>query len=221
LLYASVLRGRLTVSNPHQAILPRASLRMHFRMMRQGISVALRRAIRRRLLPVALLPVAFLPTAVAAQWRVTSVPANGTRPADVTVETRERADTVEHLDGPVALVIRCSARQLEGFVTTRDKLESDIGADIQVRIESDSVRPRNARWQATKSNTGAFVPTRDLRELVQRYIMRSATLRIMIPTMARGRVTYVFPVADFRLALEALREECTNDRGGALAQPAR
>lgn len=164
---------------------------------------------------------AMFPALLAAQWRVTTGAASAGRPADVTVETRERSDSVEHPDGPVALVFRCTSRELEGFVTTRDKLESDIGADIQVRIESDSVRARNARWQATKSNTGAFVPTRDLRELIQRYVLRSGTLRIMLPTAARGRVTYVFPVAGFRVGLEALREECIKDRGGALAQPER
>ncbi len=209
-------RWQLAPSHSHQAVLSRASLRLPLPMTRPIRSGAWRPTTLRSVLTLASL----LPTLVAAQWRVTSGAVATGRPTDVTVETRERSDSVEHPDGPVALVIRCSARQLESFVTTRDKLESDIGADIQVRIESDSIRARNARWQATKSNTGAFVPTRELRELIQRYVMRSTTLRISIPTLARGRVTYVFPVADFRLALEALREECTNDRGGALAPPA-
>ena len=188
-------------------------------MTRPGRWSAWRYTIRNLLLPAALVFAAFVPTVVAAQWRVTAVPANGPRPADVTVEARERSDSVEHLDGAVALVIRCNARQLDAFVTTRDKLDSDMGADVQVHIVSDSMRARSARWQATKLNTGAFVPTRDLRELIQRYILRSATVQITIRTLQRGRVTYVFPVGNFRVALEALREECPNDRSGALAQP--
>jgi hypothetical protein len=161
------------------------------------------------------------PASMAAQWRVTAEPAAAGRLAAVSVETRERADTVEHLDGPVALVIRCNARQLDAFMTTRDKLESDMGADVRVRIESDSMRARDTRWQATKANTGAFVPTRDLRDLIQRHILRAQSLRVTVRTSQRGGVTYVFPVGNFRVALEALREECPNDRGGALAVPER
>lgn len=157
--------------------------------------------------------------ALAAQWRVTSVPPTAGRPVEVRVESRERADSIEHLDGPIALVIRCVARQLDAFVTTRDTLESDMAADVRVRIRSDSMRARDVRWQATRSSTGAFIPSRELRDLIQRHILRSSTISATIATAQRGRVTYVFPVTDFRPALEALREACPNDRGSALAQP--
>ncbi len=153
------------------------------------------------------------PGALLAQWRV-SVEAKW---STVTAVVRERADSVAPEEDATSFVIRCSERQLEAFITTRDLLESDMAADVRVRIESDSARPRDARWQATKANTGAFVPAAEMRELIQRRMLRTRTLRITIGTQRRGRVTYNFPVADVRPALDALRTACPNDRSGALA----
>ncbi len=179
------------------------------------------RAVALRIVVIAGLATPLTPTLLRAQWRVSVEPAAGGRPATVTTVVRERADSIAAEEDVVQLVVRCAARQLDAFISTRDRLVSDIAADVRVRVESDSGRPRDARWQATKANTGAFVPAPELRELIQRHILRAPTVRIIIATEKRGRVTYTFPVADFRPSLDALRDACPNDRGGALAEPGR
>jgi hypothetical protein len=161
------------------------------------------------------------PAALHAQWRLTVEPGRTASDATVTTEVREQRDSLPDVETPVALVLRCRARQLEAFLTTRDTLESDMTADVRVRLQSDSARPRDVRWQATRSGTGAFVPQRDLRDLVQRYILRSSQLTVAVSAARRGRANYVFPVADFRRSLDALRAVCVNDQGGALALPDR
>ena len=161
------------------------------------------------------------PGALLAQWRVSVEPPAQTKASTVTAVVRERADSLATEEDATSFVLRCSERQLEAFITTRDLLESDLASDVRVRVESDSARPRDARWHATKANTGAFVPTSELRELIQRRLLRTGTLRIMISTQRRGRVTYTFPVDDVRPALDALRTGCPNDRTGALAESQR
>jgi hypothetical protein len=167
-----------------------------------------------RLTAIACLAAAPLP--LAAQWRIAADPAPPARPTTVTADLRERADSLLADEDAVSLVLRCTARQLDAFLTTRDQLESDMAADVRVRVESDSLRPRDARWQATKANTGAFVPGGDLRELLQRRLLHTQTLRLTVSTQKRGRVTYTFVVPDARPAMNALRTACPNDRSGAL-----
>ncbi|MDZ7632598.1 MAG: hypothetical protein U5K74_14935 [Gemmatimonadaceae bacterium] len=151
-------------------------------------------------------------------WRVSvEQPAPG-RPLTVTASVRERADSLAGEEEAIAFVLRCSAPQLDAFITTRDQLESNMTADVRVRVESDSVRARDARWQATKANTGAFVPTGDLRDLIQQRLRRTETLRVTIATQTRGRVTYTFAVGDIRPALDALRDACPKERNGALQE---
>ncbi len=179
------------------------------------------RAASLRIVVVAALVMPLTPALLTAQWRVSVEPAAGSRPPTVTTVVRERADSIVAEEEVVQFVMRCTARQLEAFISTRDRLVSDMAADVRVRVESDSARGRDARWQATKANTGAFVPAPELRELIQRHILRSPTLRIIIATEKRGRVTYTFPTANFRPSLDALRDACPNDRGGALAEPNR
>jgi hypothetical protein len=154
---------------------------------------------------------------VHAQWSVSATPAAAGRPAVVTAVLRERADSAAFDETAIALVIRCSALQLDAFLTTRDALDSDMVGDVRVRVEADSLRTRDSRWQATKSNAGAFIPPNELRDLIQRGILRSRELRITVPTLQRGRVTFSFPVSGFVTALDALRQACPKDRGAALA----
>ena len=164
-----------------------------------------------------LIIAACLPGVVAAQWTVSSA---GT-PAVVTATLRERADSRAFDERAIALVIRCAALQLDAFLTTRDALDSDMVGDILVRVEADSLRPRDSRWQATRSNAGAFIPQNEVRDVIQRGILRSRELRITVPTLHRGRVVHVFLVAGFSAALEALRAACPGDRGAALAEQTR
>lgn len=166
-----------------------------------------------------LLLVAASPVTVVAQWRVSVAPPAAGRPGSVAAVVRERADSLVGDEDAVSFVIQCAGRQLDAFITTRDQLESDMARDVRVRVESDSMRARDARWAATKAGTGAFVAAPDLRELIQRRILRSPELRVVIATTKRGRVTYRFATAGFRPALDALRDACPNDRGGALAEP--
>ena len=170
---------------------------------------------------LALLTVASRPGTLAAQWRVSVEPALGSRQSSVLAVAREVADSVAADEPAISLVVRCAGRTLDAFITTRDRLDSDTNGDLRVRVQSDGARPRDVRWQATKSNTGAFIPALDLRDIIQRGFLRTRALRITAATQQRGRVTYVFPVADFRPALSALRDACPNDRGGALAEPSR
>lgn len=164
---------------------------------------------------------AFLPAAAQAQWTVSSSAATVGRPAVVTAVLRERADSTAFDEDAIALVIRCSAVQLEAFLTTRDALDSDMVGDVRVRVDADSLRTRDSRWQATKSNAGAFIPPNELRDLIQRGILRSRELHISVATQHRGRVTYNFSVAGFNAALDALRQACPNERGTALAAVSR
>ena len=176
----------------------------------------------RRSTASALLIAAILgPGQLRAQWRVAVEPPTAGRAAAVTAVARERSDTTSNTEETVSLVIRCMARELDAFITTRDQLESDMAGDVRVRVESDSVRFRDARWAATKTNTGAFIPSPELRVLIRRRVLRVPEVRITISTLKRGRVTYVFPVDDFQPALEALRDACPNDRGGTLPAPGR
>ena len=154
----------------------------------------------------------------AAQWRVSVETGVGAKSATVTAVTREVADSVAVDESPVSLVVRCSGRELDAFMTTRDQLDSDTNGDVRVRVQADSLRPRDVRWLATKANTGAFVPTPELRDLIQRSILRAHVLRVNATTLNHGRVTYTFPVAGFRQALDALRDACPTDRGGALSE---
>ena len=154
----------------------------------------------------------------AAQWRVSVEPGVGARPATVTAVTRDIADSIPADETPVSLVVRCTGRQLDAFMTTRDQLDSDTNGDVRVRVQADSLRPRDVRWLATKANTGAFVPTPELRDLIQRSILRANALRVTASTLTHGRVTFTFPVAAFGPALDALRDACPNERGGALAE---
>ena len=160
------------------------------------------------------------PTSLTAQWSVSVDRPNGARPASVVAMAREVADSLGE-EPAVSLVLRCAGRTLDAFLSTRDQLDSDTNGDVRVRVQADSMRPRDARWQATKSSTGAFLPAPDLREIIQRGILHSRTIQLTTTTQKRGRVTYVFPVADFRQALDALRDACPNDRGGALAEPSK
>lgn len=160
---------------------------------------------------------ALAPAAAVAQWRVTVEPATGGRPVTVTTVTREVSDSIPADETPVSLVIRCSGRLLDAFLTTRDQLDSDTNGDVRVRVQADSQRPRDVRWLATKANTGAFVPTPELRNLIQRSILRTQVLRVTTVALKHGRVTYTFPVAGFGPSLDALRDACPNERGGALA----
>lgn len=153
-----------------------------------------------------------------AQWRVSVEPAVGARSATVTAVTREVADSIPVDESPVSLVVRCTGRQLDAFMTTRDQLDSDTNGDVRVRVQVDSLRPRDVRWLASKANTGAFVPTPELRDLIQRSILRARALRVSASTLTHGRVTYTFPVAGFGPSLEALRDACPSERGGALAE---
>lgn len=162
--------------------------------------------------------IAVLPSVAAAQWRVRVEPAVGARPATVTAVTREVADSIPADETPASLVVRCAGRQLEAFMTTRDQLDSDTNGDVRVRVQADSLRPRDVRWLATKANTGAFVPTPELRDLIQRSILHANALRVTASTLTHGRVTFTFPVAAFGPALDALRDACPNERGGALAE---
>jgi hypothetical protein len=155
-----------------------------------------------------------------AQWKVSVTPPASGRPADVVAVLREAADSTAFEEDAVSLVIRCASRQLDAFLTTRDQLDSDMAGDVRLRVQADSLRAHDARWQATKSNAGAFVPANELRDLIQRGILRSAALRITAPTSKRGRVTYLFSVSGFRPALDALRDACPADRA-ALAEPPR
>lgn len=159
------------------------------------------------------------PAALAAQWRVSAEPASAGRAPTVTAVAHEVSDSAAGDETPVSLVVRCVGRLLDAFLTTRDELDSDTNGDVRVRVQGDSARPRDQRWLATKSNTGAFIGTPDLRELVQRGVLRSRELRITAVTRRRGRVTYVFRVDGFLPALDALRDACPNDRAGALAVP--
>ena len=165
-----------------------------------------------------LIAAASLPVAVRAQWTVSASAAAIGRPASVTAVLRERADSAAFYEEAIELVIRCAARQLDAFLTTRDRLESDMVGDVRVRVDADSLRARDTRWQATKSNAGAFIPPNDLRDLIQRGILRSRELHVTVQTIRRGRVTYVFAVAGFSAALDSLRQACPNDRGAALAE---
>ncbi len=135
----------------------------------------------------------------------------------MTAVLRERADSTAFDEDAIALVIRCSALQLDAFLTTRDALDSDLVGDVRVRVDADSLRARDSRWQATKSNAGAFIPPNELRDLIQRGILRSRELHVTVPTLRRGRVTHTFAVAGFAGALDALRLACPKDRGATLA----
>ncbi len=159
-----------------------------------------------------------IPGTLKAQWAVSSTSATVGRPAAVTAVLRERADSTAFDEDAIALVIRCSALQLDAFLTTRDALESDMVGDVRVRVEADSLRRRDSRWQATKSNAGAFIPPNDLRDVIQRGILRSRAMQVTVPTVHRGRVVYTFAGAGFAAALSALRQACPNDRGAALAE---
>lgn len=171
----------------------------------------------RRLLIVSV-PLA-APGALAAQWRVTADTASATRLARATAVVRERADSLVAAEEATAFVIQCNGGQLEAFITTRDLLESDMAADVRVRVETDSARGHDMRWQATKANTGAFVPSAELRDLIQRRLIHSRSIRIVINTQRRGRVTYIFPLSDIRPALDALRTACPNHASRALTDP--
>ena len=160
---------------------------------------------------------ALLPSALAAQWQVSVDAGTGGRPATVTAVTRQVADSVSADETPVSLVVRCSGRVLDAFLTTRDQLDSDTNGDVRVRVQADSQRPRDVRWLATKANTGAFVPTPELRDLIQRSILRTQVLRVTTTALKHGRVTFTFPVAGFGPSLDALRDACPNERGAALA----
>ncbi|MCC7053456.1 MAG: hypothetical protein IT355_09320 [Gemmatimonadaceae bacterium] len=164
-----------------------------------------------------------LPLAAArAQWRVVETPASAGRQAEVTAMVRERSDSLADDAEAIALVVRCRSRQLDAFLTTRDELESDLAADVRVRVDSDSVRPIDTRWQATRAGTGAFIPSSDLRELIQRRLLRPVPeLRISAVTQRRGRVTWTFAATGFEPALGALREACPGEQRGALALPRR
>ena len=168
-----------------------------------------------------MLAAALAPAALAAQWRVSVEPGNSIRAAAVLAVAREVSDGVTADEPAVSLIVRCSGRALDAYLTTRDALDSDTNGDVKIRVEADSMRPRDTRWQATRSNGGAFIPTPELRDVIQRGILHSRTLRVSTQTLKRGRVTYEFPVANFRQALDALRDACPNDRGGALAEPRR
>lgn len=162
--------------------------------------------------------IALWPSSARAQWRVSVEPAVGARSATVTAVTREIADSIPADETPVSLVVRCIGRQLDAFMTTRDQLDSDMNGDVRVRVQADTLRPRDVRWLATKANTGAFVPTPELRDLIQRSILRAQTLRVTASTLKHGRVTYTFPVAGFGPSLDVLRGACPSERGGALAE---
>ena len=159
------------------------------------------------------------PPALRAQWRVSVMPAAAGRLGEVTAVARQPDDSTTDDQRATSLVIRCTGRQLDGFITTQDQLESDMAGDIRVRILSDAMRARDSRWQATKSNTGAFIPPLELRDLIQRGILKSHAIRISAGTSNRGRVTWTFAVANFPPALDALREACPKERGAALAEP--
>jgi hypothetical protein len=158
---------------------------------------------------------------LCAQWQVSVERGTASRSATVLAVAREASDSGSADDPAVSLVVRCSGRSLDAFITTRDALDADTNGDVRVRVEADSIRPKDMRWQATKSNSGAFIPTPELRDVIQRGILRTRTLRIATQTLTRGRVTYEFPVREFRQALDALRDACPNERGGALAAPSR
>ncbi len=176
------------------------------------------RFVVRHLTPI----VAFIvPSVATAQWRVSVEPTGAGKLTTVTAVTRAAADSVAGDALPVSLVVRCADRQLEAFITTRDQLDSDTNGDVHVRVQSDSARPRDVRWQATKANTGAFVPTPELRDLIQRSILRAHVLRVTASALKLGRVTYTFPVEGFGQSLDALRDACPGERGGALVEPAR
>ncbi len=96
-----------------------------------------------------------LPVATLAQWSVSSSAGSVGRPAAVSAVLRERADSAVFDDDAIALVIRCSALQLDAFLTTRDALDSDMVGDVRVRVDADSLRARDSRWQACPKDRGA------------------------------------------------------------------
>ncbi len=118
--------------------------------------------------------------------------------------------------------LRCTKRRREedAFLSTRDLFDSDTNGDlrVRVRVQAESLCPRDERWQATKSNTGACLPAPDVRDIIQRGIRHSRTVQLTTATQKRGRITCIFPVGDFRQALDARRDAWPNDRGGALAE---
>ena len=66
---------------------------------------------------------------------------------------------------------------------------------------------------------GAFIPAPDLRDFIQRGVLRATTMRITLPTQRRGQASYRFAGGGFETAIVALRDACASDRGGALALP--
>jgi hypothetical protein len=159
------------------------------------------------------------PDSVFAQWRVFTPSAASGRSGAVTAVVRELSDSLAFDEDATSFVIRCSAQQLEAFITTRDQIVSDMAGDVRVRVESDSMPASDARWQATKSNAGAFVPIAQLRDLIQRRMLHTATLRLIVPTQTRGRKEYVFTVSGLRSALDSLGHACPRDRATTLASP--